>query len=375
MEYTIYPFTRNNSIKLYVVYYDEYKTKYRKSTGYGYSQSTSNAERLKILKLADIAAKKIVNKHFSGFEDIEDYDPDGGMNLKTFLEKKYYDYLRVNRKPGTLTRAKVSADYFLRICGNRPLRAYRYNDIEVYKNTRFLNEGISKITIDIEVRAIKSFFMKAVKWDFLPRSPYIGEDMLFKHKSNRRSFTVKEIEKLFEVSEGTVGELIFKLTYYTGMRKGEVSNLKWGMVNLENKSIRLPGELTKNGKTRDIPLSTKAMEILDRCAQLLVEKRIKHPRFYTMPDEECTVLQKERGWGVFEERSIGDVFRKARKRANLSTDLKFHCLRHSFATHAIERGAPHYDVSKILGHTTIAVTQQFYDHTTALNFRSVVELL
>ena len=56
-------------------------------------------------------------------------------------------------------------------------------------------------------------------------------------------------------------------------------------------------------------------------------------------------------------------------------ELTFHCLRHSFATNCLENGGNMYAVSKIMGHSTPQVTSDFYDHTTALNYRSVDDLL
>jgi len=61
--------------------------------------------------------------------------------------------------------------------------------------------------------------------------------------------------------------------------------------------------------------------------------------------------------------------------AGLPKELKFHCLRHSFATHVLQKWDDIYGVSKIMGHSTPQVTSDFYDHTTALNYRSVVDLL
>jgi len=63
------------------------------------------------------------------------------------------------------------------------------------------------------------------------------------------------------------------------------------------------------------------------------------------------------------------------KNIDLPKELTFHCLRHSFATHVLERGAGRYGVSKIMGHSSPAVTAAFYDHTTALNYRSVADLI
>lgn len=69
------------------------------------------------------------------------------------------------------------------------------------------------------------------------------------------------------------------------------------------------------------------------------------------------------------------MFRKSMKEVGLPKELKFHCLRHSFTTHVLQKGADIYGVSKIMGHSTPVVTAEFYDHSTALNYRGVTDLL
>ena len=69
------------------------------------------------------------------------------------------------------------------------------------------------------------------------------------------------------------------------------------------------------------------------------------------------------------------MFRKSMNEVGLPKELKFHCLRHSFATHVLQKGADIYGVSKIMGHSTPVVTAEFYDHSTALNYRGVTDLL
>lgn len=80
------------------------------------------------------------------------------LTLSNYVESEYYPYLRTNRAPRTFETYKRSLDTFIRICGNRPIQAYRRNHIEQYKNHRFDKDGIKKTTINLEVRSIKAAF-------------------------------------------------------------------------------------------------------------------------------------------------------------------------------------------------------------------------
>lgn len=67
----------------------------------------------------------------------------------------------------------------MRICGNRPIQAYRRNHIEQYKNHRFDKDGIKKTTINLEVRSIKAAFNWAYKQEFVEKSIFRGQQCLF----------------------------------------------------------------------------------------------------------------------------------------------------------------------------------------------------
>ena len=69
------------------------------------------------------------------------------------------------------------------------------------------------------------------------------------------------------------------------------------------------------------------------------------------------------------------MLRKAMNKADLPKEITFHSFRHTFATNALKKGADIYGVSKIMGHSTSMVTSQFYDSTTALNYRDIADLL
>jgi len=182
---------------------------------------------------------------------------------------------------------------------------------------------------------------------------------------------------LLEATEDQPIGWVIRLTYFTGMRLGEISNLTWDMIRLEDEPfINLPKEITKSSTSRDIPLGKKAMLIIRQLEQCLEQKKKQFPAIFNdLPEYKTHVLIKKRGWGQYKKRSIQDMFRKVMRQEGLPEELTFHCLRHSFATHVLPKSGNLIGVSKILGHSTTQVTQQFYDHTTALNYRDVADLI
>jgi integrase len=375
MQYKVYPFFRADRYWLYVVFYDENGGRVVKSLRVSYPKRHTKEVAQQAHDKAHPVAKRIVRNHYKTFKE-DSLAFRSSFKLSKFFEQVYIPYLTTNRRKGSVVRMQKSMQRWIEEVGDLPLKRYTYEQMERYKQHRMETAKITKSTADVELRSVKTVFMKAHKWGYLMRSPYMGEDMLFKEPSTRRAFTNQEYEQLIHAAKGTVAELLIKFAYLTGMRAGEICTLTWGMVNRESRSVELPAHLTKGNRRRTVPLSVKALEVLDQCYELLLLKRLKHPNFYKdLPDCECPVFQKERGWGRFRVSGLDTLFKKAREKAGISKELKFHCLRHTMATRSLERGAEMHKVSKILGHTTIVITQKFYDHTCVLQYRDVLEML
>lgn len=373
MEFKVYPFKRSKKYRLYVRFIDEYGQEKNLSTGVTYPLNASAKLRAKAQKEAEAVAE----------EKIIDYYHDGPRksrpkieSLSVFLANHYFPHVRSNLAESTFISYRNALNHFIRICGSKPIAAYSKADIQQYKISRFDKEDIKKTTINIELRSIKAAFSWAYKNDYLEHHPYKGQDFLFDTRVKRRAFKKHEIEQLMGATEGTMIGLAVRLAYYTGMRVGELSQTKWRMINMDERYIHLPSSITKSSKDRMIPLGKEAFNIIKILEAQLRTKRKNHSGWYKgVPIEECYLLQKERGFGRYEVRSIQDTFRTYMKKAGLAKELKFHCLRHSFATHTLGEGADIYAVSKVMGHSTPNVTSQFYDHTTALNYRDVMDLL
>jgi len=373
MDYKIYPFKRGNKYQLCVQFRDKHGVLKRRQTGVSFPLKASLKQRLKAYRKAEKIAPDIYIEIMTG--STANRGP-RVLFLSQYLQEYYYPHIESCRAKSTMVSYSNALTHFMRICGDRILETYTRQHFQKYKLQRYNEEEIKKTTINIELRSIKAAFSWAYKNDILDRNPFKGQDYLFDTKPNRRAFKDYEIQKLLQVTEGKMIGLVIRLAYYTGMRVGELSELTWEMVNIKGRYIHLPAEITKTNTARSIPLGEKAFNIIKILENLLQTKMRKNPEWYENVEKaECHVLQKQRGYGRYEPRSIQDMFRKSMTRVGLTKELKFHCLRHSFATHLLEKGADIYAVSKIMGHSTPAVTSQFYDHTTALSYRHVADMI
>ncbi|MDR9409989.1 MAG: site-specific integrase [Balneolaceae bacterium] len=373
MEYKLYPFKREGKYRYYVRFNDEQGQRKNLSTGVTYPLKYTNKQKAQALKQAKKVAKQRVLEYFGMADKKESFKV---HRLSDYLEHHYYPHVRTNCAESTLVSYRNALTHFLRICGDKPLKAYKLSDLQYYKVHRFEKEQIKKTTINIELRSVKAAFNWAYKNEYVDKFSFRGQEYMFKTKPNRREFKMYELQRLLKQTEGKMIGQVIRLAYYTGMRIGELSDIQWQMINFEKRFIDLPLQITKGNKPRKIPICRNAYYIIKFFKHVLEKKRENHPKWYKhKPFERCYVVQKKRGIGQYQPRSIQDMFRKEMNKAGLPKELKFHCLRHSFATHTLENGADINGVKKIMGHSTLGVIEQFYDHTTALDHRDVVELI
>ncbi|KAG0164224.1 hypothetical protein DFQ28_007823 [Apophysomyces sp. BC1034] len=119
----------------------------------------------------------------------------------------------------------------------------------------------------------------------------------------------------------------------TAMRQGEIVELEWRNVNFEQRTARLP--ITKNGRPRVVPLSTRAVELLA-----------------TLPKDTERVFQ---GLSTY---SVKHAFVRLIKRQQLR-DLRFHDLRHEAISRLVERGLNLIEVAAISGHQTMQMLKRY----------------
>jgi len=139
---------------------------------------------------------------------------------------------------------------------------------------------------------------------------------------------------------------VLALAYHTGMRRAEISNLKWSDVNFIERVIRLNAGETKNDSAREIPITDELKALLEN---QFVKRDPRCPFVCFRLDPRRNVLP------------IGD-FRKVWKNrcAKLGIgDLRLHDLRRTFITDAEDAGAPRHEIMKITGHKTESVYRRY----------------
>jgi integrase len=143
----------------------------------------------------------------------------------------------------------------------------------------------------------------------------------------------KRLLAALDASRGKHLKSVVLLALETAMRRGEILALRWEYVDLKRRVLHLPQ--TKNGNSRDVPLSTKAVAVLDAL-----------PRHIT--------------GRVFDtsETAITEGFQRAAKRAGIP-DFRFHDLRHEATSRLAEKLQMH-ELGKVTGHRSPRMLMRYY---------------
>ena len=227
-------------------------------------------------------------------------------------------------------------------------------DIEKYIKCR-LDDGVTRTTVNRCLQILKRMFNLAIDWGYTVENP-VRKVRLFSEKDNlkERILDVGEEVRLLEASPEHLKPIII-MALNTGMRRGEILGLRWANIDFERKIIKV--DKTKSGDQRFIEMNSTLLELLRRLRM-------------ANPGSEY-VFSNFRTRQPFVE--VGKAFRRACKVAGIA-GVRFHDLRHTFASRLIEAGVDIITVKELLGHSSVKITER-YTHTRNELKRRAVEKL
>jgi integrase/recombinase XerD len=217
------------------------------------------------------------------------------------------------------------------------------------------DRGLSPVSISRELACFKSFFKFLIKENKVKEnitsiieSPKLWKKLPF-------TLSVDEVDLLLRMPnlknfQGIRDKACLELMYATGMRVSELVNLKMDDLNLDLGFVKCFG---KGSKERIVPFGKKAKEsiarYLNKARKNFLKQRISNFLFL------------RRGGKPMSRQTFWKIIKKYGREARIKKKITPHSLRHSFATHILERGADLRIVQELLGHSDISTTQ-IYTH-------------
>ncbi len=294
------------------------------------------------------------------------------QTLEGFLRHQYESWALSQRKSGaaTVNRIRSNFEHLMQ----RPLGDINLWVVEKWRSEA-LKRGKAKTTINRDVTTLKACLSKAVEWDVLDgnplqklkpvrteaslrarylttaeetalRSALIERDLRLREKRRngnawRRARHQRVLPDLSIAAFADYLQPMVLLSLNTGLRRGEVLQLKWTDVDLLQRKLVVRGDNTKSGKTRYVPLNAEALTTLEQWKN---SAGTSEWVFAGLDGKRMNGI-KTSGGGVLDSAAVAD--------------FRWHDLRHHFASRLVMKGVDLNTVRELLGHSDLSMTLRY----------------
>jgi len=252
----------------------------------------------------------------------------------TQMANVYMEWSRANKR--SARRDATSLRALKRSFRSRRLEDISTEQIERYKAARL--KQVSPASVNRELACLKHLYSKAQEWKRAISNPARRVKLLREDNCRLRYLTHEEEDALVSASADYLKPLV-RLAANTGLRVGEVLDLCWQNVDLDNGLLLVAR--SKSGKRREIPLNDTALALLRN-----VPRHIRSKFVFCKPDGS-------------QRRTVHEAFKGARRRAGLEDDVVFHTLRHTFCSRLVMAGVDLVTVKELLGHSSLAMVLRY----------------
>ncbi len=275
------------------------------------------------------------------------------MSISRFLD--YLEYEK-NYSPQTILNYKLDLEEFQRCyqieTNESDISKAAKIDLRSYL-MKLSGESLSERSINRKISSLKSYYKYLLKIDSIESSPVLGIKTLKQYNKVQLPFSEEELNKLFH-SEGIFpsgfngirDRLIMDLFYQTGIRRNELIQLKFQDVSFSEKQIKVLG---KRNKERIIPVND---ELLNQLENYIEVRKIQFPGSHEL----LFLTQKGK---PFYDKLVYNIVNHYLGLVSTKHKKSPHMLRHSFATHLLNRGAELNAVKELLGHSSLSATQVY----------------
>lgn len=245
--------------------------------------------------------------------------------------------------PGTIQIYAKSLRFFAESIGDIRLTEVSRRMVDAHTARRL--QQVSATTVHLELRSLRAAFYTALKWELIEKNPFSKVALPRIDEKAPVFLTREEFARLLEHIPHPWFRALVVIAVLTGLRRSELANLRWSDVDFERRLLQVQtvaSYRTKTGKRRIVPLNNLADQVLR------------------------ALSNEAKGSFVFSETGermnpqwMSILYARYARRSGLGDKTRFHGLRHSFATWLVQDGVSIYHVQRLLGHSTIKVTEMY----------------
>ena len=291
--------------------------------------------------------------------------------LDTWLET----YVKYSVKPYTLDAYQRNCDNYIKpMLGKIRLAALNAPQIQRFYNGLLTGKELSPKTVRNIHGVLHKALEQAVKLGMIRSNPTNLCDLPKVRRKEIHPMEQEEIAAFLKAIEGCKYELVYRVTLFTGMRQGEILGLTWDCVDFQHNALYVNKQLqktkkvggqyvlapTKSGRSRMITVAPSVMDLLKKQKSQQAQMQLLAGQDWK--NHWDLVFTNEFG-GNLSHFTVYKTFKEIVRSMGLDQE-RFHDLRHTFATLALQNGVDIKTVSSMLGHYDAGFTLRTYTHAT-----------
>ena len=287
------------------------------------------------------------------------------MDIKELND--YLDYLKYQKNYSlyTINNYKHDIIEYLEYINSEGLefKSIEYSDIRFYLMYLKDTKKDDNTSINRKLSSLRGFYKYLANEKIVKSNVFSLVNGPKKSKKLPRYFEYNELEELFNVPDtrtplGQRDSLILEMLYATGVRVGELVNIKVSDIDLGRRNIIILG---KGNKERFVTYGEYCEDIL---------KTYLNTGRVSLNVKQSDYLFLNNNGGQLTDRGVRFILDKLIQKTSLNKNISPHMIRHSFATHLLNEGCDLLTVQKLLGHESIKATQ-IYTHVTTDRLKEV----
>jgi integrase/recombinase XerD len=277
----------------------------------------------------------------------------GTAGLDKYISE-YIEYLRFEKLllENTIISYKRDLAKFRHYLGEKTAIDYlNMSKEQVLDFLKFLYKSQNEVSVSRILSAIRGFYKFLIRHQVINENPWSSVKNPRTGKKVLDILDISEIDRFLEsIPVSTPADLrdraMFEMLYGCGLRVSEITGLRLGDIDREQKVLRFIG---KGDKERLTPIGDSALDYLYRylaSGRGKLEKELKTDHLFL--NSRGNPLTRKGFW---------KIMKKYAKKSGIEKNIYPHMFRHSFATHLLQRGADLITVQKLLGHSSISTTE------------------
>ena len=220
---------------------------------------------------------------------------------------------------------------------------------QILEYISFLRSYLNEKSINRHISSLKGFYLYLVDNNIIRESPLEEVYSLKTKKTLPKYLSVEEVDRLLNINLKTPfdyrNKAMLEVMYATGLRVSELVGLCFSNIDFENSLIRVNGKVKKD---RIVPLG--------EIAQYYLKIYINDYRSKLLNKNNYDLIFLNNHGKPISRQGFNFILNNIRKEVKIDKDITPHTLRHSFATHLLERGADIRSIQEMLGHENISTT-------------------